>query len=294
MKINFLIIPFLALSIAFVSCNGNSENQKNQGLGDGLDSTASADTFAVDEDNDVAYNLPSALQVAFVFKKSGAGFLQDLPNNKNSYSKYNTSNYKRATNFGIYSADLAYCLFNKKYQDSKDYLKSCREVGSFLGLNQVFESDNMAQRFDKNIASEDSLIKIISNVQLKTDAMFQQNKQKHITALAFAGAWTESVYIAAEVYAKEKNKKVLASLMEQLFLSETIIKALKVYQTSEPELPSLISSIEKINLQINSIDSVKASIDKDEELDFGAISITDNELKNIVEIVKTLRTDMIN
>jgi hypothetical protein len=74
-------------------------------------------------------------------------------------------------------------------------------------------------------------VKIVSNVQLKTDVMFEQNKQKHITVIAFTGAWTESMYIAVEAYAKDKNKKVLASLMEQLLLSETIIKALKNHQS---------------------------------------------------------------
>lgn len=295
MTIKLLAIPFFVLSLALVSCGGNSEDQKSQESLDGLDSIAANDTVAIiEEDNEVTYNLPSALQIAYVFKKSGASFIPTLLNNKGNYSKYNTSNYKRAINFGIYSSDLAYCLFNKKYQESKEYLKSCKEMGSFLGLNQAFESDNMAQRFDKNIAIEDSVVKIVSNVQLKTDVMFEQNKQKHITVIAFAGAWTESMYIATEVYAKDKNKKVLASFMEQLLLSETIIKALKVHQTSEQELPALISSIEKINTQFNAIASVKAAIEKDEEMDFNLMAVTDNELKGITESVKALRTSMVD
>lgn len=295
MTIKILAIPFFALSLALVSCGGNSEDQKSQESVDGLDSiTATPDSVSIIDDNEVTYNLPSALQIAYVFKKSGASFIPALLNNKSNYSKYNTSNYKRAVNFGIYSADLAYCLFNKKYQESKEYLKSCKEMGSFLGLNQAFESDNMAQRFDKNIAIEDSVVKIVSNVQLKTDVMFEQNKQKHITVIAFAGAWTESMYIATEVYQKDKNKKVLASLMEQLLLSETIIKALKSHQESEQELPALISSIEKINSQFNSIASVKSAIEKDEEMDFNLMAVTDAELKSIIESVKTLRTSMVD
>jgi hypothetical protein len=228
-----------------------------------LDSLANAaDSSETVEESEVTYNLPSALQIAYVFKKSGAGFIPNLLNNKANATKYNTSNYKRATNFGIYSADLAYCLFNKKYQESKEYLKACKDIGSYLGLNQAFESDNMAQRFDKNISNEDSVVKIVSNVQLKTDVMFEQNKQKHITVIAFTGAWTESMYIAIEAYAKDKNKKVLSSLMEQLLLSETLIKALKSHQTSEQEIPQLITSIEKINAEFNAISSVKSALKK--------------------------------
>jgi hypothetical protein len=102
------------------------------------------------------------------------------------------------------------------------------------------------------------------------------------------------MYIAMEVYLKDKNKKVLGSLMEQLLLSETIIKALKNYNDTEPELKDLIASIEKINAQFNLIASVKVAMEKDEEIDFNSVSITDEELKAIAESVKTLRSSMIN
>ncbi len=295
MTTKFIAIPLIAISLAFVSCGGNSEGEKNNEAADGLDSSLVADTLSVSvDDNEVSYNLPSALQIAYVFKKSGAGFVPSLLNDKASTNKYNTSNYKRAVNFGIYSADLAYCLFNKKYQESKEYLKACKEMGGHLGLNSAFESDNMAQRFDKNISNEDSVIKIVSSVQLKTDVMFEQNKKKHITVIAFTGAWTESMYIALEVYAKDKNKKVLASLLEQLLLSETVVKALKSHQASEAEMPTLISAVENINTQFNAIAAIKSAIEKDEEMDFNLISVTDSELKTISESVKSLRTNMIN
>lgn len=295
MTFKFIAIPLFALTIGLVSCNDSSEEEKNNESTVALDSLANAaDSSETVEESEVTYNLPSALQIAYVFKKSGAGFIPNLLNNKANTTKYNTSNYKRATNFGIYSADLAYCLFNKKYQESKEYLKACKDMGSYLGLNQAFESDNMAQRFDKNISNEDSVVKIVSNVQLKTDVMFEQNKQKHITVIAFTGAWTESMYIAIEAYAKDKNKKVLSSLMEQLLLSETLIKALKSHQTSEQEIPQLITSIEKINADFNAISSVKSALEKDEEMDFNLMAVTDSELKTISESVKTLRTSMVD
>jgi hypothetical protein len=296
MTTKILAISLIAISFAFFSCGGNSENIKNTESVEELDSTLEAESglLSSEEDNEVSYNLPSALQIAYVFKKSGAGFDQSLLNDKKNTNKYNTSNYKRAVNFGIYSADLAYCLFNKKYQESKDYLKACKDIGTYLGLNAAFESDNMAQRFDKNISNEDSVIKIVSSVQLKTDMMFEQNKQKHITVIAFTGAWTESMYIASEVYAKEKNKKVLGSLLEQLLLSETIIKALKSHNDSEKEVSTLISSVEKINSEFNSIAGVKVAMENDEEMDFNTMLVTDSELKKITDSVKGLRNSMID
>ena len=296
MNLKFLAIPFLSLSIVLISCGENSEDKKNQEAGEdiSIDSTINVNESITSDNNEVSYSLPSALQIAYVLKKSGADFIPSLLNSRENITKYNVSNYKKAVNFGVYSTDLSYCLFNKKYQESKEYIKTCKDIGSTLGLNQAFESDNMAQRFDKNITNEDSVIKIVSNIQLKTDLMFEQNKQKHVPVIAFAGAWAESVYIGSEVYTKGKNKKVLASLMEQLLLSETIIKALKKYQNTEKEIPTLISSIENIHTKFNAIATVKTAVEKDEEMDFNSMPVTVDEMKTITELIKTLRASMIN
>jgi hypothetical protein len=289
----FLLIPVCTLSLVLVSCNGSADHENTSA--ELTDTVKLADTATLtEEESDVSYNLPSALQIAYVFKKSGSAFIPTLANDVSNVNKYNTSNYKRATNFGVYSADLAYCLFNKKYQESKQYLKACKDIGSFLGLNQAFETDNTAQRFEKNIANEDSTVKIVSAVQLKTDVMFEQNKQKHITVIAFTGAWTESAYIAAEVYAKDKNKKALVSFMEQLLLSETIIKALKHYEASESEMPVLITAIQKINSEFRAIPAVKAALEKDEEMDFTDMAVSDAELKDVTASIKTLRKSIID
>lgn len=278
----------------FISCSDAEKKEDRDNVTDSVsvkkDSAAAA---VVEEDSDVSYNLPSALQIAYVFKKSGSAFEPTLLNDKASSSKYNTSNYKRATNFGVYSADLAYCVFNKKFQESKDYLKACKDMGSTLGLNQAFEGDNMAQRFEKNISNEDSVIKIVGNVQLKTDVLFEQNKQKHITAIAFAGAWIESAYIADQVYAKTKNKKALSSLLEQLWMGKTLVKALTASKAKEVELPSLIEHITKINDAYMSIASIKSAMDKDEDLDFSKTAVTDEEFKTISEAIASLRKTII-
>jgi hypothetical protein len=296
MNLKFLAIPLLSLSVVLISCGENSEDKKNQEAGEdvSIDSTINVNESVSSDNNEVTYTLPSALQIAYVLKKSGAEFIPSLLNDRENITKYNVSNYKKAVNFGIYSTDLSYCLFNKKYQESKEYIKTCKDIGSALGLNQAFESDNMAQRFDKNITNEDSVIKIVSNIQLKTDLMFEQNKQKHVPVIAFAGAWIESVYIGSEAYAKGKNKKVLASFMEQLLLSETIIKALKKYQTTEKEIPALISSIENIHTKFYAIASVKTEVEKDEEMDFNSMPVTVDEMKTITELIKTLRASIIN
>lgn len=297
MKMKKIAAPvFLSLLLILASCGDNQENKQAEAEDTFTDSTKIVlDSSSItDEDNEVSYNLPSALQIAHTFKKSGSVFVPGLLNKLENFHKYNTSNYKRAINFGVYSADLAYCIFNKQYQESKNYLKVCKDVGAYLGINRAFDSNNkMLERFEKNITNEDTIVMIVSNIQLKTDIMFEQNKQKHITAIAFAGAWAESTFIASEVYAKEKNKKVLANLLEQLALADVIVKALKHYEKAEPEMPQLISAIEIINSNYLKIEALKTALEKDEEFDYASIKVSDNELKAITESIKSLRNNII-
>lgn len=282
-------------SILCFSCS-DSDAKKTENQDDIVD-TVMTDTTSIaiiEDDQEVSYKLPSALQIAYVFKKSGSAFIPTLVNSNINVNRYNISPFKRATNFGVYSADLAYCIFNKKYQESKNYLKSLKEIGTELGLNNAFEDDNVVLRFDKNIANEDSIIKIVSSVQLKTDVLLEKYKHKHITTIIFTGAWVESVYIASEVYSKDKNIKALNSLLEQLLLAETIIKALKANLVSEPEISKLIEAVGKIKEAYDSIAAVKLAKEKDEEIDFALINVTESEFKAISSTIIALRKEIID
>jgi hypothetical protein len=280
------------LSALLFSCGNNEENMEESVKSDSL--AVTTDSVKAEAEDEKSFSLPSPLQVAYVFKKSGAGFNASLISDDANASKYNTSNFKRAANFGIYSSDLAYCIFNKKSQDAKDYLKACKILGEALGLNQAFESDNMAQRFDKNIGNEDSIVKLVSGLQLKTDALLEQNKQRHISVIAFTGAWIESMYVASEIYAKEKNKKVLASLLEQLSFSETVVKALSATEKADAEIAGIIPGIKELDAKFNSLPSIKNAFENDEDIDFQKIVVDESELNAIKTSIKELRTKLVN
>ncbi len=294
MKFKLFVYTLALSSLMVVSCSPSSDTTaQSEEITDSTLTATSNDTSQYLEEEDVFYNLRSALQIAYVFKKSNATFNSKYINPASNTAKYNVSNYKRAVNFGVYSSDLAYIIFNKKYQESKSYLKACKDVGGYLGINQAFESDNLAQRFDRNISNEDSLVKIVSDVQLKTDALFEQNKQKHITVLAFAGAWAESIYIANESYQVQKTNKILSCLVEQILLSETIIKALKHCEGKEPEVAGLKTEIETIYNTFTAIPAVKTMLESENDVDFAALKISDEELKTTTTLVTKLRNSMV-
>ena len=284
----------ILFTLLFIRCGTNNNETKSNTAEEIIDTLKSKSDTVADLESENGYRLPSALQIAYVSKKSGTTYNASWLNNTKQVTKYNTSNYKRATNFGIYSSDLANCLFNKKYSESKEYLKALKEMGSYLGLNQAFESDNLGKRFDANISNEDSLVKLVSNIQLKTDILFEQNKQKHIIVIAFAGAWIESLNLANESYLKEKNKKVLNGFCEQILFASTLIKALEVNSYKETEIAELLENIKNINNTFKAIPSVKSIFEKDADLDFTSLQLSDAELATVTNLIKDLRTKMIN
>ena len=59
-------------------------------------------------------------------------------------------------------------------------------------------------------------------------------------------------------------------------------------------MPELLVSISEINNAFNNIPSVKSATENDRELDFDKMKFTDTDIIPAMELVKTLRTKMIN
>ncbi|MBS1634839.1 MAG: hypothetical protein JST26_02880 [Bacteroidetes bacterium] len=292
-------LPFKALGLAMIigltttSCGHDpaesEEKEKTDSLVVAVDSSQ-----VTEEDNSQDFTLPSPLQVATIFKKSGLKFVPGITNAPANAMKYNGSDFKRAVNLGIYSSDLAYTMLNKQFEESKNYLKACKDIGSQLGLNRAFETNNLAGRFDKNIGKEDSLLKIISDLQMQTDILLEENKQKHITAIAFAGAWIESIYIASKVYSTDKTKNISVSLMEQFTIADKITRALKACETKSPECKGLNADIQSIISLFKNCEAVKAVENSEDDADYSKVKISTGELDAITARVSEVRTKLIN
>lgn len=278
----------------------NCSNEPKTGDGELKDKTDSVAVAAAqpetEGESEESFTLPSSLQVATIFKKSGLKYMSGITNPTDNVIRYNTTNFKRAVNLGVYSSDLAYTMLNKQYQESKNYLKASKELGSQLGLNRAFESNRLAERFDKNIGKEDSLLKIVSEIQMQTDILLEENKQKYVTAIAFAGAWIESIYIASKVYGsdKEQNKNVSVSLVEQLTIADKISRALKICERKEAECKSLNEDVNAVLTLFRNCAAIKTSTDKGEEPDYEKVKISEEEFNAIASKINEIRQKLTN
>ncbi|MFY9308457.1 MAG: hypothetical protein WAQ28_05325 [Bacteroidia bacterium] len=251
----------------------------------------SEDTLSTDEMMAVTYTLPSPLQIASIFKKSGLKYQEDLTSKQKDPANYMT-NMSKALNLGVYSADLSYALLNKQNQTAMEYMKLSRQIAGYLGIGSVYEVNDIAKRFEQNIGTEDSLTVIISELQMEMDFYLDENNQQEITAIAFAGAWIESMYIASEVNKKTKQKKLNKKFAAQMEILESILNALKVGEKHEPEIRAMRESLQKIQNNYEGFPSVKRVKNADEETE--KIELSDDELALLSKEITALRWKFVN
>ena len=83
-------------------------------------------------------------------------------------------------------------------------------------------------------------------------------------------------------------------MCEQLLFAPTLIKALEANKLKEQEMGELLNSVTAINNAFNAIPSIKTALEKDEEMDFTTMTFTEADIKSVTDLVKALRTKMVN
>jgi hypothetical protein len=279
-----------ALIVSLFAC-GSSNTASEPDANGTKDSAQSKNN--VQKDDHPSFALPSPLQIASIFKKAGLKYYPNLANPFENASKYNSGKINEALNLGVYSADLSYCTLNHQNQDSKNYMKASRDLAGQLGLSKVFETDDLAARFEKNLGKEDSLASIIAEMQMQTDMILEEREQEYVSATVFAGAWLESMYIGGKVYEKGKEKNVSARLIEQMSIAENIVKALKSFEQKDPAITPLIADLNAIRDIYQNFAGVKALKDAAEDVDFTKIPMTDEEIAGLTKKIDEIRAKII-
>ncbi|MBN8703490.1 MAG: hypothetical protein J0M08_10520 [Bacteroidetes bacterium] len=278
----------VASVLTIYSCGGGEPKESP----DTAPTTDSTEVQAEVESEAPTYPLPSPLQIASIFKKSGLKYFEGLTNPTSNISKY-SSNTSKSINLGVYSADMAYAALNKQNQATIDYLKASRQLADQMGMGSIFETNNLFKRFEKNVSNEDSLASIIAELQMETDMYLEDNEREHVSAIVFAGAWTESMYIGSKVYEKNKDAKITARIVEQMTILTNIIHVLKSYEAKDNTITSIVTDLSLIKDTYAGLESVKKAQANDSE-DAPAIVLTEAEAMLVSKQIIEVRTKFIN
>jgi hypothetical protein len=253
-KLISLVLTASFLATVFTSCGPDHTS-------DQADATADSNSADDDTDDNITYVLPSPLQIASIFRRSGMEYVSGITNPPANTANY-TGTFSRSVAMGVYSADLAYTIVNNQNQEALNYLKSVKELSNELGLGSVFDSDGFVKRFESNLGNEDSLAFVVSDLQIDMDSYLEENEKEYIAVLVFAGAWIESVYLGSKTIEKSDNPKLTNRVGEQFIILNNLIKALKAHRKSNEQIPALLKELEEIQKAFDAVVS-----DPDEAID---------------------------
>lgn len=284
MKIKHFFTALSLLSIGFFSCTNTKSSQ------DGEDTKTTEVADSSEKEETVIF--PSPLQVATIFKKSGLVYIDNVTNPISNVDKY-ASQMSKSFNFGVYGADLSYCVLNNQTQKAIDYMKNIQKLSNELGIASVFKAETLFSSFEKNIGNEDSLVDILAAIQEKLDDHLQNNETEHMGGVYFAGGWIEAMYMGTKVLESSSSDKLSKHLMEQSALLEIVIKALEGNPNkSDALLQEVIKDLTALNTTIYTFEYIKNR--KLDEIPMEEVDLSADEIKKITKQIEDLRNKIIN
>ncbi|MBW6482921.1 MAG: hypothetical protein K0B10_07655 [Vicingaceae bacterium] len=246
MKINIISIVFICF--VFAACEDSTTEEPIEN-----ETTIEATSDKIQQEESLSYMLPSPLQIAEIFKNSGLNFVGDLTNPKEKIASYNTK-YNQKLNFGIYSADMAYCIINNQTQPAIDYLHNLKQLSEKLWMTDIFNSMGLSKRLESNIGNHDSLTIIMADLQILLDDYLVDNGMGYTGPIIFAGAWIETMYLGAEVNKTNSNEKLIYRLSEQAVVLDNLIKAL-TQADEDNDFTELITDLKKIDAHFDVLET---------------------------------------
>jgi hypothetical protein len=281
------ISPILfAMMVAqlIVGCGGNQQETPAEEV---IDTAAVAPNRQEIEENFIM-TLPSPLQLASIFRRSGLEYVAGLTNPHDNVSKYNTKNSQKL-NFGVYSADLAYSALNDQNQDCINYVKNIGVLSERLWLTNIFSSVSVLKRFEDNMGDSDSLGYVIADIQMDLDSYLDENGLSQNSILIFSGAWVESMYIGLRSITEKPNPKLASRLIEQKKIINNLVKVLEADETQY--MNDIVRMVSKVNTHFDKFEGIE---DLDEESMLEKYAFTELEQQNLLADVEELRNKIIN
>jgi len=272
------------MALFIMSCGGSPESEEEN------DETPVMEVTEEDDpaDNEFLYALPSHLQIASIFRRSGLEYIPNLTNDPNNADNYNTK-FMQKLNFGVYATDLAYCALNEKNQASIDYMTVLGKLSENLWMTNVFKSVSILNRFENNMGNSDSLGYIIADFQMEMDDYLEANGLSANSLVIFAGAWIESMHLAFNSVHANHNPQLVSRLIEQKKIAGNLIEILGA-EDEDAELDILLGHLKKISSHFDSYDI--ENIDNEEDL--YNLSMTEEQVSAALADVEAARTFIIN
>lgn len=281
----------LILSSSIIACQSNTSEAEVKEVSNENDVVSENDAApqSEEQENDFQFIPPSPIQIGLILEKAGMEYIPNVANPASDVDNY-TDKFSQSICFGVYSCDLAYTVLNNQYDEASEYLKCIKNLGSKIGLETVFNSENIITRFEKNIGNKDSIVDILIYVQENTDAYIDDNGMNDLSVVYFIGAWVEGMYLGVKTLDSETEKNIGILLSEQMGILEILLGGLEHTSEKSDDILELNNSISELLEMYNNLGSIQSSAEFKDNLD---IELTEDEIKLISGKIIDIRQSLV-
>jgi hypothetical protein len=278
---NWFIFCFVL--IALFSCSGEEAQAVD---GSSEKRTVEIDTNVVFESERFEFVLPQPFALITSFEEVGLTYQSDRTNPVENASEYTTRG-DQLINFGVYSADLIYCIINEQPQQSILYFNTMKTLAEKFGMGSVFTENELALEIEKNITNREVLEGLLLDVHERSQEYLEDNQLKYLSAIQFSGAWVEGMYLASFDFVSGKTD-VSAKLSDQISLLKNTIIGLQMYEDRDVEIDAILNELKSFEAIYANFESVKSATVNEKP------SLTKEEIKIIAAKITAIRNLIIS
>jgi hypothetical protein len=290
----------LAVAVTFLGCGGKkADDQDFQSTLDSLNDVPKIDEELV---NGILQQIPSPLEISSILKESGSKYQAGILNSDNNLPKYN-NNFSKALNLGVYGTDLGYTNIYEQSKDGIKFLAAIKSLANDLNIGQFFDVETIG-RLASNSKNLDSLLLITTQNFNSINSYLQEQSRSQISVLLLTGGWIEAMQIVCQVAEKSPGNKELAEKIgEQQIILDQLVLLFDLFK-DDTNMASLLKDLNDLKAAYAGIEIITVRKPSTMKIVDGVAMITDNSttninitpenVKQITQIVNTLRTKIIN
>lgn len=297
--IGFISVALLGSASVLLTGCGGKDNQSELADKDDLGELPSDTTEVGEATANFIISLPNPIQVANLIKGAGARYEGKILNPESNVNNYTTAT-DQALNLGVYSADLAFANVYDKKQESLKYFSVVRKLAESVGVGNVFTKD-LQNRVNVNQDKQDSLEKIFADTFTRVHSELRSNKREKYLALMFVGGWTESVYIATELWKFNPVKPLGDRIAEQGSALKDLIQMVEQHKSEEgfteihTQLTDLSKEFDKMREDYKPGEAKKDPKTETVNVDNKVIfNYTDDQIKSINQKIAAIRKGLVS
>jgi hypothetical protein len=246
---------------------------------------------------DLIQSFPSPVEVSAIIQDMKVPYNESLLLDAGKASDFETS-FKKSLGLGLFCADLGYLNVYDKTTDVLSYLVSIRTLTDALKLAQFFDFQSL-KRIATNNNNLDSLLILSTMSYYNMDNYLRENNRADVSAMMVTGVWTESLYLASQVYKKKENKRMRDHIASQKLILDKLMAVLVHYMGDKIDYVKLVSAFKELSKAYEPV--VIENMDGEDKVEvvngqtvttqgsYTVITVSDEQMTQICKAVETLR-----